>query len=97
MAETQAWMLIELRAAWLEGNRRRERQSGCLHTQGLGWFLFTEASGPGVLLAPHLLLDALLATVAKIVISPSASAQSAPLRAPFCKPVVPLPPRLCCL
>lgn len=88
--------MLGLKAAWLEGNRRRKQQSGCLHTRGLGLFLFTEASGPGVLLAPHLLLDALLATVAKIVLSPSASAQSALPQALFCKPIVLLSP-LCVL
>lgn len=39
-------------------------------------FLFTTARGPGALLAPHLLLHALLAAVAKIVLPPSASAPS---------------------
>lgn len=59
-------------------------------------FLFTTASSPGMLLAPHLLLDALLATVAKIVLSPSASAPSPPPRAWFCEPI-PLPSCLCLL
>lgn len=58
-----------------------------MHTWGLGLFLFTKASGPGMLLAPHLLLDALLAIVAKIVLSPSVSAQSPLPRALFCKPI----------
>lgn len=89
---------------WLEREPGCNRAEGCLaggeqaeetaewvfvHTWGLGLFLFTEASGPGMLLAPHLLLDALLAAVAKIVLSPSVSAQSALPRASFCKRIVP--------
>lgn len=86
----------ELKDPWLEGNRWRKRQSGCLHTWGLGLFLFTKAGGPGMLLVPHLLLDVLLATVAKIVLSPSVSAQRPLPQALFSKLIVP-PSPLCML
>lgn len=86
----------ELKDPWLEGNRRRKQQSGCLHTWGLGLFLFTKASGPGTLLVPHLLLDVLLATVAKIVLSPSVSVQRPLPQALFSRLMVP-PSTLCML
>lgn len=85
---------VDLGTAGLEGNTWRKQRGGCLHSGGLGVFLFTTARGPGMFLAPHLLLDALSAAVAKIVISPSASAPSPAPRASFREPI-PLPLCLC--
>lgn len=76
-------LLPLLRCCW-----QRRQRSGCLPTRALGLFVRTKAGSFRASVAPHLFPDALLASVAKIMLAPSACALSAPLGASFCKQTV---------
>lgn len=71
-------LLPQLRCCW-----QRRQQSGCLPTRALGLFVCTKTGSFRASVAPHLLPDALLASVAKIMLAPSACARSFLLQADY--------------